>query len=388
MKVVHFGAGNIGRGLIGKVLHDSGFQIVFIDTNMELIAQINKANTYKICYIEEPHQIDTVENVLAIDGNQFTDVRQEISSADMITTSVGVNNLKHVAKTLKTLISYIQIKNGKIPILANENTVNASQVLFDEVKAICSEEELNQILEKVQFVNTAIDRQSLAVSKNGEQIVMVEQYLEWIIEDLDGTFPLKDDIKHAVFVDNLQPFIERKLYIVNAEHAAFAYLGYLFGYKTIQEAAQDWDIKKLVQEMLSERVDYLHKAYQMDKSDLEDFVTKTITRHTHPNLHDEVTRVGRNPIRKLGPNDRLVGPLETLSNWGIDYTASAKIIAAALYYDDETDDEARRLQSLIKKDLLHGLATITNLPLVICQEIEKYYKMLQNNRTSILKKED
>ena len=54
MKVVHFGAGNIGRGFIGKVLHDSGFQITFVDTNQSLIKQINQTNSYKISYVEYP----------------------------------------------------------------------------------------------------------------------------------------------------------------------------------------------------------------------------------------------------------------------------------------------------------------------------------------------
>lgn len=383
MKVVHFGAGNIGRGLIGKVLYDSGFQIVFVDTNIELISQINQSNSYKICYIEEPNKIDIVKNVTAIDGKQLSDVKQEILSADIITTSVGVNNLKYVAKTLKAVIPHLELKNIKIPILANENTVNASQILLNELKNICSEIEINAILEKVQFINTAIDRQSLSLIRDGEQMVMVEQYLEWVIEDFDSMFPLQEHIQHATFVDNLEPFIERKLYIVNAEHAAFAYLGQLFGYETVQEAAQDSDIKKLVQDMLIERIAYFKKAYKMVDSDLMDFIYKTISRHTHPNLHDEVTRVGRNPIRKLGPKDRLIGPLQFMNKWGMDYQASAKIIAAALFYHDESDEEAVILQSMLKDNFGKNLEDITKLPAIICQEIEQYYWSIKKDVKSI-----
>ena len=34
---VMYGAGNIGRGFIGQVLHDSGYEVAFIDVNMEVV---------------------------------------------------------------------------------------------------------------------------------------------------------------------------------------------------------------------------------------------------------------------------------------------------------------------------------------------------------------
>ena len=45
MKVLHFGAGNIGRGFIGKLLSESGFEVIFVDVNQPVIDLINKAHT-------------------------------------------------------------------------------------------------------------------------------------------------------------------------------------------------------------------------------------------------------------------------------------------------------------------------------------------------------
>ena len=53
MKAVHFGAGNIGRGFIGQLLHQNGFEICFVDTNAELIQQLNQDGGYRIDIMDE-----------------------------------------------------------------------------------------------------------------------------------------------------------------------------------------------------------------------------------------------------------------------------------------------------------------------------------------------
>lgn len=54
MKAVHFGAGNIGRGFVGDLLHDSGYEIVFLDVDTKMVNEINKSHSYKLRFAAEP----------------------------------------------------------------------------------------------------------------------------------------------------------------------------------------------------------------------------------------------------------------------------------------------------------------------------------------------
>lgn len=98
MKAVHFGAGNIGRGFIGQLLHQNDFEVCFVDTNEELIQQLNQDDGYLVEIIDENASRDFVDQVTALNSLTETDkVVSAIEEADILTTSVGANNLAKIA---------------------------------------------------------------------------------------------------------------------------------------------------------------------------------------------------------------------------------------------------------------------------------------------------
>src|SRR5690625_755501 len=101
MKAVHYGAGNIGRGVIGLLLYQSGYQTTFIDVNEQVIDALNNSGKYKVVLAAEESAEQIVEHVSGINSQINEEkVIKAIVEADIITTAIGPNILPFISKLL------------------------------------------------------------------------------------------------------------------------------------------------------------------------------------------------------------------------------------------------------------------------------------------------
>ena len=92
MKALHFGAGNIGRGFIGKLLADSGVEVIFADVNDKVIDLLKTQQSYHVKIVGD--SVNTVEEVTNVTGINFKDenaVIELFKTVDLVTTAVGPN---------------------------------------------------------------------------------------------------------------------------------------------------------------------------------------------------------------------------------------------------------------------------------------------------------
>ncbi|MFD1415769.1 mannitol-1-phosphate 5-dehydrogenase [Oceanobacillus jeddahense] len=389
MKAIHFGAGNIGRGFIGQVLHDNNFELIFIDTNNTIIDQLNQDKGYNIELLDSNQTQIYIDNVSALHSVKEADkVIELIDEGDIITTSVGAHNLVHISPIIKKGLIKRAGKKKTINILANENMINASDLLREEIKKICDPSEWDVIEETAYFANTSIDRQALSKETNGKQIAIVEPYYEWIIEKNKLDPNANYSLKNVKMVSNMKPYIERKLFLVNACHAAFAYLGSLFDYATVQESIKDHRINRLVRQFLAQNIAYFLKEYQMDKDELKHFVDKTIARQGNTALSDDVHRVGRSPKRKLGPFDRLIFPIKKLDELNLENDKGKRIAVAAYCYQDKNDKEAIEIQNMISEQgIIDTVKKVSQVSNAQAQELSEIYYAIHHNRENIFLEE-
>lgn len=351
MLAVHFGAGNIGRGFIGALLHQANYHTAFIDVNSEIIDAINEKQHYQVTLASENKETLTVKDVSGINSVKDPEkVVAAIEKADIVTTAVGPSILPIIAELIaKGLQKRLETNQTPLNVIACENMVGGSSLLKEKVMAYVPEAEHTKFDSLFGFPNAAVDR--IVPNQVNEDLlaVSVEPYYEWVVEEtaIKGEKP---EIEGITYVSDLKPYIERKLFTVNTGHATAAYIGHQMGYATINEAMKDPQVTEIIEGALSESGEALVAAYHFDKDEHQAYIDKIIGRFMNPYISDEVTRVARGPIRKLGPNDRLVRPA-TMYMEVTDKQPNflAKTIAAVLKYKNDQDEEAVRLQQLISE---------------------------------------
>ncbi|MDN3956637.1 mannitol-1-phosphate 5-dehydrogenase [Sporolactobacillus laevolacticus] len=374
-EVVHFGAGNIGRGFIGALFVETGYHVTFVDIAEPIIDALNEKKSYVVRTAAENQETIAIHNVSGINSKKNPEeVIDAIGKAVYVTTAIGPKVLPFIAPLIaKGIAERLKTSNQKLYVIACENQINATDLLKKEILKALDKSVVSQLDGKVYFLNSAVDR-IVPLQHNEELLdVLVEDYHEWIVES-DQQLP---GVKGMQIVPDLAPYIERKLFTVNTGHATTAYLGYQAGKEKIHEALRDPEIYQDVKATIEETGAYLIKQYGFKPEVHEQYIEKILHRFQNPKLNDDVTRVGRSPLRKLGPEDRLIKPAREAEKLGLSFAHLAKVIVAALRFDVTEDAEAVKLQQQLKeKGVLAVLQNVSGLDAddPITQEAVRQYK--------------
>ncbi len=361
-KVIQFGAGNIGRGFIGAVLAQAGYHVVYADINPSIIDEINKKRAYLVRVMDTKSYNQKITNISAINSSG-DEVADEIKSASIITTAVGLGVLPYIAPAMAKGLRKRMKESIHVPlnIIACENGIRATTLLKNEIFKNLEAHEIEWCNTYVGFPDCSVDRIVPPIATDEAIDVVVEDYYEWNVEKESIVGDLSS-ISGMTLVDDLMVSIERKLFTLNTGHAITAYLGLLRGFSTIDQSIQDKEILKVVRGAMQESGRALIAKHGLDKEEHFRYIDKIITRFKNPYLKDDLNRVGREPIRKLSINDRLISPLVTAQQFGIETNNLELGIAAALHYNNPSDPQSAKLQELIKiKGVRQTLSEISEL---------------------------
>ena len=363
MKALHFGAGNIGRGFIGKLLADAGISLTFADVNQVVLDALNARHSYQVHVVGEQKQIDTVTGVDAV-SSIGDDVVKLIASVDLVTTAVGPQILERIAPAIAKGLVLRKTQGNTTPlnIIACENMVRGTTQLKGHVFNALGDEDKAWVESHIGFVDSAVDRiVPPSEATNDPLEVTVETFSEWIVDKTQfvGELPA---IKGMELTDNLMAFVERKLFTLNTGHAITAYLGQMAGHQTIRDAILDPAIRAVVKGAMEESGAVLIKRYGFDAEKHAAYIQKILGRFENPYLKDDVERVGRQPLRKLSAGDRLIKPLLGTMEYGLPHPNLVKGIAAAMHYHSEQDPQAQELAKLLaEKGPRAALADVSGL---------------------------
>ena len=347
MKAVHFGAGNIGRGFVGLLLHDAGYEVVFADVNAELIDALAASDRYTVHEVGEGARDRVVDRYRALNSQaDAAALAAELTTADVVTTAVGPTILRFIAPHVLQALRERPADAAPIAVMACENAIDATSLLRDEVAALAGPDEWLALERRAVFANTAVDRIVPGQPEGAGLDVTVETFFEWAIERPPfGAHPL--EIPGAHFVDRLGPYIERKLFTVNTGHAATAYLGFLAGHERISDALADPPVAAGVERVLAETSALIVAKHGFAEAEQAEYRAKILTRFRNPGLPDTVERVGRQPLRKLSRRERFIAPATELTERGLPVEGLLAAVEAALGFDVPADPESVELQRLL-----------------------------------------
>jgi mannitol-1-phosphate 5-dehydrogenase len=270
----------------------------------------------------------------ALPSVKFYDSGRETDVASII--SDGMRRKASSAKPRQAVIYTAENHNHAAEIL-HETLIRKSGGDGAAIGQYC--QSLNTVIGKMSGVVTdkeQIARQGLAPVVPGmDRAFLVEEFNRILISRI-RLRNFDRGIKVFEEKPDLLPFEEAKLYGHNATHALIGYLLLRKGRKLIANAREDDDVMKLARDAFIEESGkaLCRKRSGVDVMFTEDgyraYALDLLERMMNPYLNDTVERITRDPRRKLGWNDRLVGTMRMVHEQGIVPRRYATGAAAAL----------------------------------------------------------
>src|SRR3989339_1015114 len=317
-KIVLFGAGATGRAHVGFLAYQSGYRIVFVDKNPELVNILKTAGGYKIKLYGEKCEEFNVTGFKIYHYLERETIANEIADADLVLTAVFDQNLDDVAKTIAISVHKLRMYKRTIPLnfIACENMMDSSSCLKKYVmENLGSEEDIDYLEKYLGFPDCMISR--VVPRPENPLVITAEDYNEWTarVESFKGEKPVKLDALELV--DNQTARLERKLFIHNGGHAVCVYYGFHRGWKYIHEAVGDPVVAEHVLGALDEIGEVIKIKHEFSAESIDTYKNDLVRRGSVPEMKDEILRVVRDPLRKLSPKERLFGAANLALGYGL-----------------------------------------------------------------------
>lgn len=379
-QAVIFGAGKIARGFVAQLLYLSGYEVTFFDVDATLIEQLNQDQRYHVHILGNPEKDSIIDHYHAELLDHQEALVEALEHADYAFTSVGGKNLTSLGAKIGQAYQLGVKRSTPLNIITCENWKDAGLVLKQAILAQLPKEVEERIAVSegvVMRIATQPSPQQLALEPLG---VWVQDF--WELPINQATFVGKTiDVQGMNLIPNFGRFLEQKLYTNNTSNAFIAYVGYLLGYRIVAEAANAPQLQPMLDELYEEINQTLIQELQVEEGSQRELAEKARKKYSDWEIVDQIIRHGKDPIRKLGPQDRLIAPARMALRHGIQPHMMVKAIAAALYFDEASDPSAQELMQMRKRN---GIPAVLK---EVCQlqENEELYSLILSEVSNLQK---
>ena len=337
--IVIFGAGKIGRSFIGQLFGRSGYEVVFVDIDPVIIAALNERKSYPIVIKGDKKEHILVTNVSAISGLDKVRVAETISDASIMAVSVGKNALGKVIPVVAKGLIYRFNKNSEQPldIIIAENIRSGGEFIRQRLLEYLP---IGYPMKKlVGLVETSIGKMVPIVNEEElekDPLLLYAEPYNTLILDRKGFKCSLPVVEGLAFKNNIQAWVDRKVFIHNLGHATVAYYGYFKypGMKYVYEVLKDKDVYSFAYNVMHQAAEVLQVIYPDEYSlqELEGHIDDLLNRFQNKALRDTIFRVGKDIPRKLGPADRFVGIIRLAIQQGMAYNNILEAMVYGLFF--------------------------------------------------------
>ena len=367
---VGIGSGAIQLGLWAYYARLSGMKVILSDVDSVKVDRIRNNNNFYYINIAYFDRISSVKvGPVEIYNLNIPEERNKIikfitQANDIITAVPDISVYQKGISSLLREGLLLREKTLPTAIYASENRVEAAQTLK---KLIYPGGDTPPF---VQFYDTVIARMGgshsdtqfmkklnlMPITPESKEALLVEDFDRIIIEkeQLSKKYSFETEFSRFYATSDIGLYEERKLFGHNAVHSLLGFIGKLKGYKFMSEYNGDIDFGYIgVDALLEETGGWFKGKYgeSKEKTVTEDgyrlWAIQLCRRIVSPFLYDSVDRIIRDPERKLGWNDRLIGIIRNALSAGVVPGRYALGAAAALYEKNLTEKKAiLKLQSI------------------------------------------
>ncbi len=352
-----FGLGAVQSGLmLYEAIKSGNFnRYVILEVNSDLVKSIRDADcTLNINTSTENGIIKSKIYDFEIYNPQEVADKKSIESAifqadEMATAIPSINYYDHGGENSITNLLARNINPDKPQIIYTaENHNYASEILWDKIISSTTEKKLKQF----QILNTVIGKMGGVIQDSstiselgldlqvpgGQSAILVEEFNNIIVSKvrLNG---FKRGINVFQEKDDLLPFEEAKLFGHNAVHSMLGFLAYLKNYHYMSEIRDDPPLYHYGEIAFRDECGALLLKKYNDFNDplfteegFEFYGSDLLKRMTNPYLRDEVKRICRDPIRKIGYNDRFLGTMREAFKQNVVAKKIAQAVIGGLCY--------------------------------------------------------
>lgn len=397
MRLVQFGAGNIGRSFVGQIFSRAHWEVIFIDIDSKIIDELNRKGHYIVEVKDRVQRTIEVKHVSGIPALDIEQVSDEVARADLVSTAVGKKALPHIMKPIAMGLVKRQKFSSRKPldVIICENMKNAAAFFKSSM-----EKELPAgfpLDDCAGFIETSIGKMVPIMSEKEKKadplLVHAEAYNTLIVDKAGFKGPIPE-VPELDPKDNIKAYVDRKLFIHNLGHAVLSYTSFVFKseYTYIWEAAFDKALGEATKQAMWESGKAVIAEYPADFNDrnIDDHINDLLMRFGNRALGDSIYRAGRDLYRKLGPDDRLIGAVKLCLKHGIIPEKISLGVASALFFKAKDENGHMYVNDRIfhEKEITKGISRILkNICKLenteVCSLIERYYSMLKRGERDI-----